>query len=59
LAAPLGARSSLLPPPPGATTSLAEALRPDLTGMPDLITLAWLAGELCLPNTGRGRWWWW
>ncbi|MGH3421781.1 MAG: hypothetical protein ACRDOD_19570 [Streptosporangiaceae bacterium] len=31
----------------------AETLRPDLTGMPDLITLAWLAGELGLPHTGR------
>lgn len=31
----------------------AETLRPDLTGMPDLITLAWLAGEIGLPLTGR------
>lgn len=30
-----------------------ETLRPDLTGMPDLITLAWLAAELDLPRTGR------
>lgn len=30
----------------------AETLRPDLTGMPDLITLAWLARNLGLPHTG-------
>jgi hypothetical protein len=30
----------------------AETLRPDLTGLPDLITLAWLACELRLPMTG-------
>ncbi|MEO7195355.1 MAG: hypothetical protein ABIZ05_11115 [Pseudonocardiaceae bacterium] len=31
----------------------AETLRPDLTGMPDLITLAWLAREIDLPMTSR------
>ncbi|MGH3771448.1 MAG: MBL fold metallo-hydrolase [Pseudonocardiaceae bacterium] len=31
----------------------AETLRPDLTGMPDLITLAWLAREINLPMTSR------
>lgn len=31
----------------------AETLRPDLTGLPDLITLAWLARELRLPMTAR------
>lgn len=32
----------------------AETLRPDLTGLPDLITLAYLAREMQLPITGRG-----
>jgi hypothetical protein len=32
----------------------AETLRPDLTGLPDLITLAYLAREIQLPITARG-----